>query len=211
MKRFLIAFGASTLALVVVVALAGLAIGGIFGPRVAAAQPFGPGLGGPMGGPLGGNLPQEIRDLHNLPPAERFSHMLGGVMRFTDTNGQVRTLAATPGTVVSLADDQLTIAPNDQSGNKTYTLGDQTVVHKAGQPWAGGQAEQATAQAGDKVVVVTLDGSETAHAVMIGGPDGFGPRHGFGPRDGSGPGPGPQQGPGNGPRDGSGFGPRWRN
>ena len=187
MKRFLIVFGASTLALVVVVALAGLAIGAVFGPRIASAQPFGPGKGGPMAGPLGGNLPQEIRDLHNLPPAERFGHLLGGEMRFTDTNGQARSIAAKPGTVVSLANDQLTIQPNGQSGNQTYTLDDQTTVHAAGRPRAGDQAGQATPQAGDKVVVVTLDGSDTAHAVMIGGPDGFGPRGGFGWHNGPGP------------------------
>ena len=183
MRRFLITFSASALAFVVVLGLAALAIG-LYGPRIAAAQGFGPGFGGPMGGHWGANLPPEIQGLHNLAPEQRFGHFMGGSMRFSDTNDQAHSVALVPGTVTSFADGKLTVEPNDKSGTKTYTIGSETRVHAIGQRWQGGQGATATPKQGDKAMVVTLDGSDTAHAVMIGSPGGFGPGQGpgFGPR-----------------------------
>jgi hypothetical protein len=182
MRRFLMTFSASALAFVVVLGLTALAIG-IFGPRLAAAQGFGPGFGGPLGGPWSANLPAEIQSLHNLAPEQRFGHFMGGSMGFTDVNDQAHSVALVPGTVASFADGKLTIEPNDKSGTRSYTIGSETRVHVIGQRWAAGQAGEATPKQGDNVMVVDFDGSETARAVMIGGPNGFGPGHGpgFGP------------------------------
>jgi hypothetical protein len=162
MRRFLITFSASALAFVVVLGLAGLAIG-IFGPRIVAAQGFGPGFGGPPGSHWGANLPAELQGLHNLPPEQRFGHFMGGALRFTDASDQAHSLTLVPGTVASFADGKLTIEPNDQSGQKSYTIGSETRVHAIGQRWVAGQAGQATPKQGDKVMVVAFDGSDSAH------------------------------------------------
>jgi hypothetical protein len=171
----LITFSDSALAFVVVLGLAGLAIG-IFGPRIAAAQGFGPGFGGPWGGHWGANLPPEIQGLHNLAPEQRFGHFMGGSIRFSDANDQGHSVTLVPGTVASFADGKLTIEPNDGGGNKSYTIGSETRVHAIGQRLASGQGAQTAPKQGDKVMVVTIDGRDTAHAVLIGGPNGFGPR-----------------------------------
>jgi hypothetical protein len=72
--------------------------------------------------------------------------------------------------VSSAKADELTIEANE-GGRKTFSLNADTRIRAAGAPWGGGEA--AAPKAGDKVVVVTLDGSDTAKAVMIGGPEGF--------------------------------------
>ena len=168
MKRLLVVIAVSSLGLLLLGGVGLVLARGVIGPRIAEAAGFAP--------PFMADMPAEIRDLHNLPPEQRFGHFLGGQFRFSDTNNKAHTVAVTPGTVSSVTSDKLTITPNDGGGSKSYSLTSETRIHTAGQHWNGGQA--ASLKAGDKVVVVTLDGSDTPKAVMIGGPDGFRPRWG---------------------------------
>lgn len=175
MSRILAAFAGGACAVLLLAGVGFALVRGGFGPRIAEAAGFAP--------PFMGEMPAEIRDLQSLPPEQRFGHFLGGQFRFSDANNQAHGVAITPGTVAGLSGDRLTVTLNDGGGSKTYTLGADTRVQAAGQPWNGGQGQAATPKAGDKVVVVALDGSDTPKAVMIGGPDGFRPRGGpFGPR-----------------------------
>ena len=172
MKRFLLTVSAMALGVVVGIGVIGVvgfaAFRSGFGPRAVEAAVI---------GPWTGEMPAEIRDLHNLPPAERFGHFLGGQMRFSDTSNTAHSVAITPGTVSAVKADELTITPNDGGGSKSFALNADTRIHATGQPWSGPQS--ASPKAGDRVVVVTLDGSSAARAVVIGGPDGFGPRGPF--------------------------------
>jgi hypothetical protein len=167
MNRLLMVIGASGLAVVLLVG------GGLW----LARERIGPAVAAAAGLPaFAADLPAELRDLHNLPPAERFSHFSGGQFRFTDANNAPHVVTITPGTVNSIAGDRLTIAPNEGGSSKTYNLNADTRIRAGGQRWGDNQA--ATPKAGDKVVVVTLDSSDTARAVMVGGADGFGPQRG---------------------------------
>jgi hypothetical protein len=137
-------------------------------------------------GAFGGHLPAEIRDLAQLDPATRFGHFSGVQARFTDVNNVAHTVNVVPGSVQSVSADSLTITPNDASlgSSKTYQLKSDTVIRKAGQRWADGQTSAQIA-AGDKVVVISLDGDQP-RAVISGGPDGFGHHHHVGPWRGQG-------------------------
>ena len=167
MKRLLTVVGASALVAALLVGAGVLLAREVVGPKIAEAAGF-PGFME--------DAPPEIRDLHNLPPEQPFIHFLGGQFRYTDTDNKAHTVTITPGTVSNVGSDRLTINPNDGGGSKTYNLTSETRIHTAGQRWGGNQST--APKAGDKVVVVTLDNSDTARAVMIGGPDGFGPPHG---------------------------------
>jgi hypothetical protein len=170
MKRILITVGASSLAVVLLLGGAAFLAKDFIGARVAEAA-------GPL--MLLADAPPEIRGLGDLPPEQRFQHFLGGQMKFTDANNTSHSVAVTPGTVGSVSSDKLTISANDGGGSKSFNLTSDTRIHQAGsRPWSGGQGQQATLKSGDKVVVVTLDGSSDARAVMIGGPDGFAPHPG---------------------------------
>jgi len=168
MRRFVLTVAASTFAALVLLGGVGfLVVRSAIDARVAEATGF--------GAPWAADVPAEIRELHNLPPAERFGHFQGGQFRFSDTNSTPHVVNVTPGSVSSVKSDEVTIAANE-GGSKTYSLNADTRIRTAGAPWAGGQS--ATLKAGDKVVVITLDGSNTAKAVMVGGADGFKPRGG---------------------------------
>jgi hypothetical protein len=122
-------------------------------------------------------LPPEVRGLAQLSPAERFNHFAGVQARFSDVNNVSHTLTVVPGTAQSVSADSLTIAPNDTSlgSSKTYGLNADTVIRRAAQPWTGGQTSTQIA-VGDKVMVVAIDGDQP-RAVIVSGPEGFGPGH----------------------------------
>jgi hypothetical protein len=125
-------------------------------------------------------LPPEVRGLGQLNPGERFKHFAGIQAHFTDLNNVSHNVSVIPGTAQSVSADSLTIAPNDMAlgASKTYKLTSDTIIRKAAQPWTGGQASAQVA-VGDSVAVIAFDGDQP-RAVIVGGPDGFGPGR-FGP------------------------------
>jgi hypothetical protein len=176
--------GVAVLAARPVLANAGLAAMGPWGGPGAWGGP-GPWGGHPFaaGGGPGFTLPDELRGLVDIPPAERFDHFLGVQVNLKDKNNKPLTIAVTPGTVTAVSATSLTIAANDGT-TKTYALNDKTVIR--GKPVQGGsQATQPALANGDKAVVVTLNTSTAATAVIVAGPEGFGPH---GPRGPFGPG-----------------------
>jgi hypothetical protein len=149
-------------------------VGSSWGPPWAGGQ----GWGKPGGGGHGITLPAEVQGLGTIPPAERFDHFLGVQVDLKDKDNKPLTVAATPGSVTAASATSLTLAANDGT-TKSYTLNGQTIVR--GKPASGDANATVTPASGDKVVVVTLNNSTTATAVMIVPADGLGPR---GPRGG---------------------------
>lgn len=174
--RFPIAVAATSLALVLgLVVVAGLVV-----PNALARGFWGMGPGGPwaahaFGGP-GFDLPPELQGLHDLPPSERFGHFRGVQISLTDKDGKALAINASPGTARTVSATSLTIAANDGS-SKTFSLNDQTVI-RGKRVQGGAQASQPTLSQDDKVVVMTLNNSTTATAVMVVPAEGFGPRGG---------------------------------
>ena len=169
--RFPIAVALTSLALVAVVGG-----GALLGARAVLANgPWGYGFGGPFAGEhFGAQLPPELQGLRDLSPAERFAHFTGAQVTLKDKDNKPLTITATPGTATAVSTTSLTLAANDGT-TKTYTLDDKTFI-RGKMVQGGSQATQAGLTSGDKVVVVTLNGSNTATAVMNGGTEGFGPR-----------------------------------
>jgi hypothetical protein len=176
--RFPLAVAATSLALVGILAVAGFL-------TVRSALAMGPWAGGSpwMSGPPWGAgqhfmaLPPELQALHDLPAAERFSHFKGVQVKLTDKDNKPLTLSATPGTVTSVNAATLALAGNDGT-TKNYTLDGNTMIR--GKAIRGGaQATQPALAKDDNVVVISLNDSNTANAVIVGGPEGFGP-HRFG-------------------------------
>jgi hypothetical protein len=182
--RFPIAVAATSLALVVAIG----AIGALTVRSALANAPWvggvgfgGPGFGGPgfgghgFGGP-GFELPPELQGLHDLPPAERFAHFTGVQLSLKDKDNKPFTVTVTPGTATAVSATSLTLAANDGT-TKTFTLDSNTMIR--GKPVQGGaQATQSSPALanGDLMVVVTLNNSTTARAIMNGGKEGFGSR-----------------------------------
>ena len=71
----------------------------------------------------------------------------------TDKDGKPVHIAVTPGVASSVSATSLTIAANDGSSH-TYTLNDQTWTHDT------------SVASGEKVVVVTVNDTSTARAVV---------------------------------------------
>jgi hypothetical protein len=176
--RFPIAVALTSLALVLV-------LGGVCALVVRSAFASGPWFGRPGFGPGFGpsfELPAELRGLHDLPAAERFAHFIGVLVNLKDKDNQPLTINVTPGTATAVSTTSLTIAANDGS-TRTFALNDQTIIRDKGVRGEA-RATEPTLARDDKVVVVTLDNSTTATAVMVGA-------HGFGPGGPHGPfGPG---------------------
>jgi hypothetical protein len=126
-------------------------------------------------------LPPEVQGLGQLPPAQRFDHFAGVQARFTDVNNTAHTVSAVPGTAQSVTPDSLTITPNDPSlgASKTYKLSGDTIIRKSAAPWSGSQSSGQIA-VGDKLVVVSIDGSPP-RAVIVGTSDGMHPGRHWGP------------------------------
>jgi hypothetical protein len=168
--RFPIAVALTSLGLVAV-----LFIGG--GLLVRSALAFGPWSHGGFGPPWARGdsawamhaVPAELAGLRDLPAGERFTHFKSAQLTLTDQNNQPVVVGVTPGTATAVDGASLTVATND-GPSRTFTLDGQTVM--AG-PRAFGstQSGQATVNPGDKLVVVTLNGSATAHAVWSVNPD----------------------------------------
>jgi hypothetical protein len=139
-------------------ALAGNALAN--GLQMAAQRGPGFGPGGP-GGPGGWNLPPELASLKDVPAGERFAHFKGVNVNLTDKDGKPIALTVTPGVATSVSATSLTIAGNDGASH-TYALNDQTMSHG-----------KAVANGGD-VVVLTIDNSPTATAVVGANPTDWG-------------------------------------
>jgi hypothetical protein len=172
MKRFLITVTASALGFALAIGAVGfVGYQAIVAPRIAEASL--------MGAPFAAELPPEIQGLHDLSPSERFGHFLGVQLRFNDRDNRAHAVSVVPGTVTAISDKSLTIKANDAAlGNKSYNLTGKTRIHQAGgQHWSG-QGSQAAPKSDDQVVVVSLDNSSEARAVILGGPDGFRPHGG---------------------------------
>lgn len=171
--RFALAVGVTSLVLVAVLAAAGL----VAARSALASAPwmgvasmgarFGP------GGP-GFELPPELEGLRDVPADQRFDHFLGVQVNLTDRDGNPITLDVTPGTVSDVGEGTLGVAGNDGAG-RSYTVDENTVVRGRSASPDDAQQAQAGLASGDKVVVVTLNESTTALAVINGGTDGFTP------------------------------------
>ncbi len=192
--RFPIAVGLTSLVLVV-----GLVAAGALTMRAALAS--GPWSGGPWagsafaGGPWGGGpwahgpgfeLPAELQGLRDVPADQRFSHFRGAQINLTDKDNQPLTINATPGTVTAADATSLTMTANDGTA-RAFTLDAKTIIHSKSAR-GGDQAAQPVLANGDKVVVVTLNTSTTATAVIAGDMNGFGPHGPGGPWGRGGPG-----------------------
>jgi hypothetical protein len=171
--------------------VAALGVIGAFAVRPALASGlgasafagYGPWSGGPWhGGGAGFTLPSELQGLGDIPADQRFAHFAGAQVSLKDKDGKPVVIAATPGTVTTASATSLTVAANDGTA-KTFALDAQTILR--GQHTAAGSPANGSALAtGDSVVVVTLNQSTTATAVVDGGPHGFswaGAGHPWGP------------------------------
>lgn len=128
--------------------------------------------GGPWGKGSSFTLPPQLQGLADVPADQRFAHVVGAHIDLKDKDGNPLTIVATPGTVTASSATSLALAANDGS-TKTFVLNDQTILH--GQPASGSsQPNQPALARGDSVVVVTLNQSSTATAVLDGGSRGFG-------------------------------------
>ena len=137
-----------------------LALAGSFLARGAFAAPFG-GFGSWQGWHGGGgawaaDLPPELSGLRDIPPADRFAHFRGVQVNLTDKDNKPLSLSVTPGTVSSVSPTSLTLSANDGT-TRTFSLDDKTIK----------RGERSPAQ-GDTVVVASLNGSQTALAVLSG-------------------------------------------
>lgn len=175
--RFPIAVGLTSIALVVAIGVAGL----LTVPRALA---FGPAGGPPWAshafGAMAFELPAELQGLQELSPAERFKHFIGLQATLTDRDNNPVTVTLVPGTVTAASPTSLTLAANDGS-TKTFALDAQTLLRGKWQRNGAPNASSAPV-AGDAAVVVTLNNSATAKAVIAGNPDSFGPRGPWGRR-----------------------------
>ena len=181
MKRFRFPIAVAVTSLALVVAL--FAAGGLLVGNALANHSWygGPGdlWSGRHESGAGFALPPELMGLRDLPPGERFAHFQGVQVNLSNRENKPLTVNATPGTATEVSATSLTIAANDGS-TKTYALDDKTIIHR--KPAQGGATATAPNLAKeDKVVVVTLNNSSTATAVLVVGPDGFGPRFPRGP------------------------------
>jgi hypothetical protein len=180
--RFPIAVALTSLGLVALLVVAGgllvssaLArgpwVGGGFGPwwRAGAGAPWAGGHG-PWAGAA---LPAPLAGLRDVPAAERFEHFKGVQATLTDKDGQPLAVTLTPGTATSASATSLTVAANDGSPH-TFALDAQTAI-RGGHAQGGSPASPPTIAQGDKLVVLTINGSDTAAAVWTGSFGGWGP------------------------------------
>ncbi len=131
--------------------------------------------GGGWGNGAGFSLPPELQGLTALPADQRFSHLVSVQVNLKDQNNQPLTINVIAGKVTEASATGLTIAANNGT-TQSFTLNDKTMIHNmAGAASApAGTPQPATALPQDSsVVVVTVNGSATATAVLTGGPAGF--------------------------------------
>ena len=150
--RFPLAVLGTSLVLVGAVALAGrLLVGDALAAGLGGWHHAGAAWGGPWG-----DLPPELSGLRDIPAADRFAHFRGVQVSLTDKDGRPLNVSVTPGTVTSVSSSSVTLSGNDGASH-TFAIDAQTVEHGA-------------VSQGQKVVVATLNGSQTALAVMSGDP-----------------------------------------
>ena len=148
----------------------------LFGGRIANTPPGWGAWHAGWGNDSGFNLPPALQGLVSIPSDQRFDHFIGAQVNLKDQNDQPLTINVIPGKVTAESGTSLTIATNDGS-TQSFTLNDQTMIHSraASTPAATGTPGPSTAlQKDTQVVVVTLDNSTTATAVIAAGPSGFG-------------------------------------
>ena len=100
------------------------------------------------------NLPPELAGLKDVPDSQKFAHFQGIQVALTDKDGNPLHISVTPGVASTVGANSITLAGND-GASRTYTLTDQT-WQRGGTPIANG----------DKVVVVTLNDTTSARAVV---------------------------------------------
>ena len=168
--RFPIAVALTSLSLV-----AGLIVaGGVMASSALARGPWAGGGGGPWSRAEGGTpsaagqgpwtqspLSAQLAGLRDVPAAERFAHFRGGQFTLTDKDNQPLVVTLTPGTATAASATSLTVAANDGSA-PTFALDAQTMIPN--RPTQG-----------DRLVVVTVNGSSTAAGVWTGNFSGWGP------------------------------------
>ncbi len=92
-----------------------------------------------------------------------------------DENNQALTIRVIPGKVTAASATRLSIAANDGSV-QSFTINDQTMIHSKTTSNAtptSTPASPSTISNGDDVIVVTLNNSNIAMAIVDGGPSGF--------------------------------------
>ena len=104
------------------------------------------------GGAWAADLPPELSGLRDIPPADRFAHFRGVQVNLTDKDGRPLSVSVTPGAVSSVTSTAVTLNGNDGASH-TFAIDSQT-------------KERGTITQGQKVVVATLNGSQTALAVL---------------------------------------------
>jgi hypothetical protein len=148
---------------VVVLLIAGLSVGLITGPggHLALAQPAtatpaataGPGSRHP--------LPPELAFLRSMTPDQRFDHILGGQITFRNPQGQDVVLTAIPGKIASIGTNAVTITPNGSAQDRTFNVTPSTWIITGPR-----QGSLAAFSQGDRVVVLTINNSSNATAIM---------------------------------------------
>ncbi len=165
--RFPIAVALTSLGLVAALVVAGgLLVGSVLanGPWLRGAA-IGPWAGGH--GPWAGSvMPSQLRGLHDVPAAERFDHFKGVQVNLTDKDNQPLLVTITPGTATAVSATSLTIAANDGSP-RTFSLDDQTVLPGA-HARGGAPTSPSSINPGEKLVVVTVNNSGSAAALLAG-------------------------------------------
>ena len=163
--RFPIAVALTSLGLVALLVVGGGLLVGSVLARGPLAGDFGrwsrAGEGGPWGGRGAGfTLPPQLAGLHEIPAGERFAHFKGAQINLTDKDGQPLVMTVTPGVATSASATSVTINATDGE-TRTFGLDAQTAI-PARRSQDGSSPSIAQ---GDKVVVVTVNGSNTATVV----------------------------------------------
>jgi hypothetical protein len=146
------------------------------GRGITSGPPWWGAWQGGWGNGSGFNLPPALQGLTSIPSDQRFDHFVGAQVNLKDENGHPLTIKVIPGKVTAESTTSLTLAANDGS-TQTFTLNDQTMIHsmRALTPAATGTPSASTLlQKDTQVMVVTLNNSTTATAVIAAGSSGFG-------------------------------------
>lgn len=141
------------IALVVLLAIAGLAVAQTPTPTAKEPHPF-------------------LPELQGVSRDQLFDHFRGSQFTVTDAQGNAVVYQWTPGTVAGVTGTALSLTPNGQTTAMSFTITANTVVHTM--PASG--SLQALAQ-GDKVLVLSKQGSGDAIVIAKPGRRGM---HGFG-------------------------------
>lgn len=86
-----------------------------------------------------------LPELGGIPLDQLFSHLWSGRLLLSDKDGQPVTVELVAGVVASVTEGAVTVTPNDGSGDKTFSISQDTKV-------------PATLKVGDRVVAVTVNG-----------------------------------------------------